>query len=138
KPSPNPSNFFESPYLKNPPGQLLETLHTGRFPRIRRTGNPDDNYSSQRRLFVSRWTVPYKNFSERYFISFLTTWPPFITKRTRLISVMSASGSPETAIRSAYLPFSTAPTRSCQPIRSAATEVADCKVFTGSIPHLTK
>jgi hypothetical protein len=41
--------------------------------------------------------------------SFFTTNPPFITKRTRCISLMSVSGSPETAIRSAYLPFSTLP-----------------------------
>jgi len=39
--------------------------------------------------------------------SFLTTWPPFITNRTRSSSPMSASGSPATATRSANLPGST-------------------------------
>ena len=39
-----------------------------------------------------------------------TTTPPFITNFTRSISVTSASGSPLTATRSAYLPFSSAPT----------------------------
>jgi hypothetical protein len=38
-----------------------------------------------------------------------TTTPPFITNLTRCISVISCSGSPETAIRSAYLPFSIVP-----------------------------
>jgi hypothetical protein len=38
-----------------------------------------------------------------------TTMPPFITNFTRCISVISCSGSPETAIRSAYLPFSIVP-----------------------------
>jgi len=36
---------------------------------------------------------------------------------------MSVSGSPATAIRSAYLPVSTVPTRPAQPIASAATRV---------------
>ena len=35
--------------------------------------------------------------------------PPFITNFTRSVSVMSSSGLPETATRSAYLPFSTYP-----------------------------
>jgi len=35
--------------------------------------------------------------------------PPFITNRTRCSSVMSASGSPETAIRSANFPLSIEP-----------------------------
>jgi hypothetical protein len=42
--------------------------------------------------------------------SFLTTSPFFITNRTRSSSVMSATGSPETAMRSANLPGSMAPT----------------------------
>ena len=37
--------------------------------------------------------------------SFRTILPPFITNLTRCSSVMSASGSPDTATRSAYLPF---------------------------------
>jgi len=48
--------------------------------------------------------------ARRYFKSSRKTTPPFITNLTRCISVMSASGSPETATRSAYLPFSTIPT----------------------------
>ena len=47
--------------------------------------------------------------------SFRTTTPPFITNFTRCISVTSASGSPDTAMRSAYLPFSMLPTCSAQP-----------------------
>ena len=42
-------------------------------------------------------------------MSFLMTLPPFITNLTRCSSVMSASGSPETATRSAYLPLSMEP-----------------------------
>src|SRR5262249_47047408 len=56
--------------------------------------------------------------------SFRNTWPPFMTNFTRSSSVMSLSGSPDTAIMSAYLPFSTEPMRFCQPIISAATDVA--------------
>src|SRR5262245_27138446 len=41
--------------------------------------------------------------------------PPFITNLTRCSSVMSTSGSPETAIKSAYLPFSIDPIWFCQP-----------------------
>jgi len=41
--------------------------------------------------------------------SFRATTPPFMTNRTRCISLMSASGSPVTAIRSAYFPFSMLP-----------------------------
>ena len=51
--------------------------------------------------------------------SFLMTFPPFITNLTRCSSVMSASGSPETAIRSAYLPLSMDPIWSCHPSASA-------------------
>src|ERR1700676_2747037 len=45
--------------------------------------------------------------------SLRTTAPPFITNFTRCISVMSVSGSPATAIRSANLPFSMLPSTSC-------------------------
>jgi hypothetical protein len=38
-----------------------------------------------------------------------TTMPPFMTNFTRCISEISCRGSPETAIRSAYLPFSIVP-----------------------------
>ena len=51
--------------------------------------------------------------------SFLITLPPFITNLTRCSSVISASGSPETAIRSAYLPLSMDPIWSCHPSASA-------------------
>src|SRR6185295_7767138 len=47
--------------------------------------------------------------------SLRTTCPPFITNFTRSISVTSRSGSPVTAMTSAYLPFSRLPTRSDQP-----------------------
>ncbi len=55
------------------------------------------------------------------------TLPPFITNFTRCISVMSVSGSPDTAMMSAYLPFSTEPIRSFQPSASALTIVAALK-----------
>ena len=54
----------------------------------------------------------------RHFSSFLNTWPPFMTNFTRSSSVISAIGSPATATRSANLPASTEPTRSCHPISS--------------------
>ena len=45
-----------------------------------------------------------------YFVSSSrTSTPPFITNFTRSISVMSVSGFPETAMMSAYLPFSMVP-----------------------------
>jgi len=56
--------------------------------------------------------------------SFLMMRPPFITNLTRCSTVMSAMGSPCTAIKSANFPTSTAPTSSGQPIRSAAEVVA--------------
>ena len=43
-------------------------------------------------------------------ISFRNTTPPFMTNFTRSISVMSGSGSPDTATRSAYLALLTMPT----------------------------
>src|SRR6266576_4237671 len=49
------------------------------------------------------------------------TSPPFITNFTLSSSVMSARGSPETAMMSANLPFSSDPIRSCHPSISAAT-----------------
>src|SRR5215207_2515587 len=55
----------------------------------------------------------------------LYTTPPFMTKVTRSSRVISASGSPSTAIRSANSPGATAPTWSDQPSRSAALLVAD-------------
>src|SRR5215510_9844629 len=73
------------------------------------------------------WRVNIKvRIEARFYLgrSFLTTPPPFITNLTRLSSVMSLSGSPATAIRSANLPASTLPARSCQPISSAALVVA--------------
>ena len=47
--------------------------------------------------------------------SLRTICPLFITNFTRSISVTSDSGSPLTAMTSAYLPFSRLPTRSDQP-----------------------
>src|SRR5215467_6531756 len=52
--------------------------------------------------------------SRDHFNSLRTTCPPFITNFTRSISVTSFSGSPLTAMTSAYLPFSRLPTRSAQ------------------------
>src|SRR5205807_5405211 len=63
--------------------------------------------------------------------SFRTISPPFITNFTRWSSVMSFRGLPETAMISAYLPFSMDPTRSCQPIISAFTVVAARKACAG-------
>src|SRR5712691_686272 len=63
-----------------------------------------------------------------------TIFPPFITNLTRCSSVMSASGSPDTAMRSAYLPFSIDPTRSCHPIAVALTIVADWMALAGDMP----
>src|SRR6266699_897481 len=70
--------------------------------------------------------------------SLRTTAPPFITNFTRCISVMSVSGSPETAIMSANLPFSMAPRLSCLWMISALTVVAIRSVYKGLAPHLTK
>jgi tripartite-type tricarboxylate transporter receptor subunit TctC len=62
-------------------------------------------------------------------------FPPFITNLTRWSSVMSASGSPETAIRSANFPFSIDPTRSCHPSASALTWCLIGSPAPGSIRH---
>src|SRR5438105_12505974 len=70
--------------------------------------------------------------------SFLTTWPSFITNRTRSISVMSAIGSPLTATRSANFPGSIAPMRSCQPNISAALVVMARITSREGIPALCK
>lgn len=51
--------------------------------------------------------------------SFRTTWPSFITNRTRSSSVISAIGFPATATRSTNFPGSTEPMRSYQPSISA-------------------
>ena len=76
-------------------------------------------------LFVScghpdRYLVPHCAVAVK---SLRTTLPPFITNFTRCSSVMSASGSPDTATRSAYLPFVIEPIWSFQPIASALTIV---------------
>src|SRR5215813_2852052 len=44
-----------------------------------------------------------------HFISSLKTLPPFMTNFTRCNSVISFSGSPETATKSAHFPASTVP-----------------------------
>jgi len=56
--------------------------------------------------------------------SFFTTSPPFITNVTCCRVVTSRSGSPSTAMMSAHLPDSMAPTLSDQPSRSASLIVA--------------
>ena len=58
-------------------------------------------------------------------MSLRTTLPPFMTNFTRCSSVISDSGLPDTATRSANLPFVTEPIRSFQPIASALTIVPD-------------
>ena len=68
-------------------------------------------------------------------ISF-TVVPPFITNLICWSIVMSVSGSPSTAIRSAYFPASTAPTRSCQPSNSAALTVAARIASRDGMPRL--
>src|SRR5262249_50519082 len=65
---------------------------------------------------------------------FLITSPSFITKRTRSSALMSASGSPATATRSASLPGSMAPIRSCQPSICAALIVTARTTSIGDIP----
>src|SRR5882724_9036969 len=67
----------------------------------------------------------------------LTTWPPFITNPTCSSTVTSWSGSPATPITSANLPGSSAPTRSAQPIRSAALTVAAWIACSGVVPDRT-
>src|SRR2546422_4503118 len=71
-------------------------------------------------------------------ISLLRTVPAFITNLTRSSSVMSESGSPETATRSANLPASTEPIRSLQPKSSAATAVPHRLARTGLLAYLTQ
>src|SRR5204863_1254243 len=75
----------------------------------------DVNYSQRTR---------YREPTVRGVISLRMILPPFITNLTRCNSVMSASGSPDTAIRSANLPFSIDPTRSSSPNTSALLTVA--------------
>src|SRR6266446_6941533 len=69
--------------------------------------------------------------------SFRTICPPFMTNFTRSSSVTSVAGLPETAMKSANLPFSMDPTRSFQPIFSAPTEVAERIACSGVIPYST-
>src|SRR5439155_5879645 len=63
------------------------------------------------------WKIHY--FAAPCAMSFLMIFLPFITNFTRCSSVISDSGSPETAIRSAYLPLSMDPIWSCHPRASA-------------------
>src|SRR4030095_11608817 len=67
----------------------------------------------------------------------LRTRPPCITKGTSASSPRSSSGSPGTAITSAWRPGARAPTRSCQPSSSAATTVAERMAAIGGIPWRT-
>ena len=64
-----------------------------------------------------RESYPGRN---RWLIESVTTCPPFITQSTVSSRVMSLVGSPCTAMRSAKSPGSIPPTRSSQPISSAA------------------
>src|SRR5712664_2406838 len=93
------------------------------------------------------WSHDFENFKDLglcliarpYFTSFRKTTPPFITNFTRSISVMSVSGSPETATKSANLPFSTVP-RFLPKSKfkdSAALVVAMRRASTGFMPHFT-
>jgi eukaryotic-like serine/threonine-protein kinase len=66
------------------------------------------------------------------------TTPPFITNRTRSTAVMSASGSPGTATRSASFPASTVPSRSLQPRMAALREVAATSAAMGASPVRTR
>src|SRR5581483_8296685 len=70
------------------------------------------------------------HYCERY------TTPAFITKRTRWSSVMSRSGSPATATRSADIPGATAPSSGC-PRSSAARLVAAWIACIGVMPYWT-
>src|SRR4029079_8705658 len=65
------------------------------------------------RLPTTDYQLPTTNYRLRI------TLPPFITNFTRFSSVMSVSGFPDTAIRSANLPAAIEPTRSVQPIAAA-------------------
>jgi hypothetical protein len=88
------------------------------------TASPDD---LPHLIFVTVQLFLHRPLADRcraHLKSFRATCPPFITNLTRSSSVMSVRGSPETATISANLPFSIDPTRSCQPIISALTEVA--------------
>lgn len=54
-----------------------------------------------------------------------TTWPPFITQRTRRTAPISFRGSPSTATRSAKAPGATSPSSFSLPSSSAPTVVAE-------------
>ena len=71
------------------------------------------------------------------FNSLRKTCPPFMTNFTCSSSVISLAGLPETATKSANLPFSIDPTRSRQPMLSAPTEVAERIACRGVIPYST-
>ncbi len=68
--------------------------------------------------------------------SFRYTLPSFITNTTRRRAVMSSSGLPATAIRSARMPASITP-RSSSPIDSAASDVAETMASIGSWPPVS-
>ncbi len=75
--------------------------------------------------------------SARGGMSLRITSPPFITNFTRCISVISFSGSPDTAIRSANLPSSMLPTLSSMRMIFAFTVMAMRSAFGGVTPHFT-
>src|ERR1700674_718862 len=68
---------------------------------------------------------------------FLNTFPSFMTKLTFLSASMLASGSPCTAITSAYAPGATTPSSPRMSRRSAALVVADLIASIGAMPNLT-
>src|SRR2546428_204648 len=68
--------------------------------------------------------------------SFLKTSPPFITNFTRSVSLISASGSPETATMSANLPFVIDPISFRHRISVAALMVPACKAPAGVMPPI--
>ncbi len=69
--------------------------------------------------------------------SFLKTSPPFITNFTRSVSLILASGSPETATMSANLPFVIDPTSFCHLISFAALMVPACRAAAGVMPPMS-
>src|SRR5258706_9409083 len=88
----------------------------------RRNGG-DENIPADERPGLGRRQIRLHHRSAPRRRSFVTTLPPFITNFTRCNSVMSARGSPATAMRSANFPLSIEPTRSCHPNTSALTVV---------------
>ena len=90
--------------------------------RRRSSYGPSRNLLSARHCRCGSLTLIPNRYSLRLLLAHNAA---FITHVTRSSSVMSRSGSPATAIRSANLPASIVPIRSLQPMISAAVFVAD-------------